>query len=401
MSVYLDHNAAGPVHPEVAEAVRPFLDGNYGNPSAPYALGREARRALEGARAQVAALLHAEPRRVIFTGGGTEANNLAISGAFFSRRDASRRHLVTTAVEHPAVLQTCRWLAARHGAELTEVGVEPDGRVLPEAVTAALRPDTLLVAVMHANNETGAVQPVEQVGERLRGLGVLFHVDGVQAVGRLPVDMQAIGCDSYAISAHKFGGLKGCGALAIAPAAGIGAILQGGHQEAGLRAGTENVPGAVAMGKAAEVAARDLDANSAHALRLRGVFDRLAGSLRTCWINGPRDLRLPNTTNLCCLNADAMSVVLALSSMGIFVGTGSACASSVQRPSHVLKAMGLSDQAAFCSIRISTGPGTRLEEAECVAATLAEVVERVRLVTDPDAIGQCDETCPCHLEPSP
>jgi cysteine desulfurase len=229
---------------------------------------------------------------------------------------------------------------------------------------------------------------------------VRFHVDGVQAAGRIPVDVEAIGCDSYAVSAHKFGGLKGAGALVLRDPDGVDAILRGGHQERGLRAGTENVPGLLAMGLAAAVAGRDLERNREHCLRLRQVFEALTEVIPRSWRNGHAELRLPNTLNLCCFPADAMSVVLALSSLGISVGTGSACASNThgQEPSKVLTAMGLTPQAAFCSIRISVGPGNALDEARYAAARIAEVVDRVRLVTMPEDIGTCDENCPCFLE---
>lgn len=398
--IYLDHNATSPVHPEVAEAVLPFLRESYGNPSAPYAAGQEARRALNEARAQVAALLGAAAEDIVFTGGGTEATNLAISGAFFGSAGAGRRHLVLSAIEHPCVAETCEWLRRVHGAEVTVVGVSSDGRVDPDEVDAALRPDTLLVAVMHANNETGVLQPVAEIGRRLAGRGVRFHVDGVQAAGRIPVDVAALGCHSYAISAHKFGGLKGTGALVLRGREGLEAVLHGGHQERGLRAGTENVPGVVAMGKAAAVAARDLARNQAQCLLTRSVFDRLTERIPRAWRNGHAELRLPNTVNLCCPHADAMSVVLALSSLGIYVGTGSACASHRQEPSRVLTAMGMSPEAAFCSIRVSVGPETTADEARHAADRIVECVERVRLVTSPEDIGICDENCPCFLEPT-
>jgi len=398
--IYLDHNATSPLHPEVADAVRSLLDGCFGNPSAPYAVGQAARGRLVEARGQVAQLLAAVPEQIVLTGGGTEANNMAISGAFFGRRETARRHLVLTAIEHPCVAETCAWLARVHGAEVTVVGVDPDGRVSPDDIEAAIRPETLLVTVMHANNETGVIQPVEEIGRRLAGRDLRFHVDGVQAAGRIPAEVQAIGCDSYAISAHKFGGLKGAGALFLRSRQGVDAILRGGHQERGLRAGTENVVGLAAMGVAAGVARRDLARNAEHCLALRRVFDGLTAIIPRSWRNGHPELRLPNTLNLCCYQADAMSVVLALSSAGVSLGTGSACASDThgQEPSRVLTAMGLGTQAAFCSIRISVGPENTLEEARTAAALITEVVERVRLVTMPEDIGTCDENCPCFLE---
>jgi cysteine desulfurase len=400
LRIYLDHNATSPVHPEVAEALLPFLRDVYGNPSAPYAVGQEARRALNAARVQVGALLGANADQVVITGSGTEATNLAIAGAFFARPEPARRHLVLTAVEHPCVSETCAWLRRVHGAEVTVVGVSAAGCVDPDEVEAAVRPETLLVAVMHANNETGVLQPVAEIGRRLAGRGIRFHVDGVQVAGRIPVAVADLGCDSYAISAHKFGGLKGAGALVLRDRQGLDAVIHGGHQERGLRAGTENMPGVVAMGKAAWVAARDLERNRAQCLQTRAVFDALTERIPRSWRNGHAEQRLPNTVNLCCLHADAMSIVLALSSLGIYVGTGSACASHRQEPSRVLTAMGLTPEAAFCSIRISVGPETTLDEARLAADRIVECVERVRLVTSPEDIGFCDENCPCFLEPA-
>jgi cysteine desulfurase len=396
--VYLDHNATGPMHPEAVAAMTPYLAQAFGNPSAPYSVGQDARRAIANARIQVAGLLGASADHVVFASGGTEANNLAIAGAFFGRVDTSRRHLILSAIEHPSVRETCSWLEAKHGAQITVVGVGCDGRVRADEVERALRPETLLVSVMHANNETGVIQPVEEIGQLLRPLGVRFHVDGVQAAGRVPVDLAAVGCSSYAISAHKFGGMKGTGALVLVDRADMGAISHGGHQEDGWRAGTENVPGIVAMGAAAEAAQRDLARNHAHCLRMREVFDGLAARLSQCWRNGHPKHRLPNTTSLCCFHADAMSVVMALDSQGISVGTGSACASMIQEPSRVLLAMGLDEQAAFCTIRVSTGPENTVEEANWVAGKIMETVDRVRMVTAPETIGTCGDNCPCHLK---
>ena len=395
--IYLDHNATGPVHPEVAEAVVPLLSGTYGNPSALYAAGMRAREAVSQSRGQVAALLGCAPADLVLTSGGTESNNLAVKGAFARRAPGSGPHVVTTAIEHPSVAETCAWLA-EHGAELTVVNPRPDGRVDPDEVKAAVRPDTFLVAVMHANNETGALQPVAEIGETLRDRETIFHVDGVQAAGRIPVDVHLLGCDSYSLSAHKFGGLKGTGALFVRDRQRIEWTQQGGHQERGTRAGTENVPGIVAMGKAAEVALRDMQRNTESCLATRAVFDSLIRKMPVTRLNGHAAERLPNTTNLCCLYADAMSVVLGLSVAGVYVGTGSACATHTQAPSRILKAMGLSDTAAYCSIRISTGPENTLEEAHYAADKIAETVEQIRLVTAPDDIGTCDDDCPCFLE---
>jgi cysteine desulfurase len=396
-SIYLDYNATSPVHPEAAEAVLPLLHGGFGNPSAPYAAGREARERIQAARAQVARLIGGSPEEIVFTGGGTEADNLAIKGVFYNGFSGGKRHIVTSAVEHPAVLEPCRWLA-QHGAELTVVPVDGTGRVDPQEVAAALRRDTCIVSIMHANNETGTLQPVAEIGRMCRERGISFHVDGIQAAGKIPVDVGRIGCDLYSLSAHKFGGLKGVGALYVRKGVSLDWMQQGGHQEGGLRAGTENVPGIVAMGKAAEVAHRDLERNIAHGMSLRPIFEELTHKMPVTRLNGHATERLPNTVNLCCLYADAMNVVLSLSLMRIYVGTGSACASHRQEPSQVLRAMGLSDMAGFCSIRISTGPATTLEQARHAAAKIAETVERIRLVTAPEDIGICDENCPCFFE---
>jgi len=403
--IYLDYNATTPVHPEVADAVRPFLYGHYGNPSAPYAAGQAARGQIQAARAQTAGLIGAAPEEIIFTSGGTEAINLAIQGACAAQGMSPRRHMITSAVEHPAVLETCRRLA-QHGCELTIVPVDGAGRVDPDDVAAAIRPDTFLVSIMHANNETGALQPVREIGRicrtrpsRASGAndGILFHVDGVQAAGKVPVDVKDLDCDLYSISAHKFGGLKGAGALYLRKGVAITRLQQGGSQEGGARAGTENVPGIVALGKAAEVARRDLERNAKHSHELAPPFLDLARKLPAVRLNGHPTERLPNTINLCCLYADAMSVVLSLSLLRIYVGTGSACASGRQTPSHVLRAMGLSDLAAFCSIRISVGPAITLEQAEYAAGQIAESVARIRQVTAPSDIGACGENCPCFF----
>ncbi len=396
--IYLDRNATGPVHPEVAEAVRPFLAGHFGNPSAPYAAARQARQHVKQARARVAALLGCDPDAVLFTGGGTESNNLALKGSFLARAPSDRRRIVTTSIEHPSVRESCLWLERYLGTQVTFVPVRRTGQVDPREIEAAMGPDVLVVSVMHANNETGVLQPVNEIAEIAHRCGALFHVDGVQAAGKVPVDVTGLDCDFYSISAHKFGGLKGVGALYVRDRNALAELQSGGHQEGGLRAGTENVPGIVSLGKAAEVARNSLEENREKCRALRAVFDSLTERIPMTRLNGAGVERLPNTTNLCCLYADAMSIVLALSVEGIYVGTGSACASHTQAPSRVLRAMGLSELAAYCSIRISVGPDLDLDDAEFAADAIVETVKRIRLVTAPEDIGTCDEDCPCFLE---
>lgn len=394
--IYLDHNATSPVQPEVAEELLPFLYGGYGNPSAPYAAGRVAREHVQAAREQTASLLGCTPGEVVFTSGGTESNNLAIKGTFFAQRDRGRKHIVTSGVEHPSVRETCAWLVGR-GCELTVVPVDGTGRVAPDDIKAALRPDTFLVTVMHANNEVGTLQPVKAIADLACQRGISFHVDGVQAAGRIPVNVKEIGCDLYSVSAHKFGGLKGTGALYVRDRARLEWIQQGGYQEGGARAGTENVLGIMALGKAAEVALRGLDDNTKRAIEMTRVLEELTRTQPLTRLNGHHTERIPNTVNLCCLYADAMNVVLSLSVGGIYVGTGSACASHTQEPSRVLRAMGLSETAAYCSVRISTGPENTLEQAHRAADKIRETVEQLRLVTAPEEIGICDENCPCFF----
>jgi len=394
--IYLDWNATSPVHPEVADAVMPFLRGEYGNPSAPYAPGRAARERIEAARAQTAALIGAAPEEIIFTSGGTESNNLAIKGACAAQGKSRLRRLVTSVVEHPSVIETCRWLA-RQGCELTVVPVDGAGRVDVRDVEAALRPDATLLSIMHANNETGTIEPVQEIGRLCRERGILFHVDGIQAAGKIRVDVRELGCDLYSISAHKFGGLKGAGALYVRKGVAIEWTQQGGRQEGDRRAGTENVPGIVALGQAAEVARRDLERNLGHYPEDMRPFGDLVRKLPAARLNGHPTDRLPNTVNLCCLYADAVNVVLSLSLLGVYVGTGSACSSRRQEPSRVLRAMGLSEMAALCSIRISAGPATVLDEAERAAGLIAETVERIRRVNGPETIGRCAADCPCFF----
>ncbi len=398
--IYLDYNATAPVRPEVTEALGPMLSEFFGNPSAPYALGQQARGVLDAAREHVAHLAGCNPDCIVFTSGGTEASNLALRGAFSHAAGQGRSHMVVSAVEHPCVWETAAWLHSR-GADLTVVPVDRLGRVDPDAVAAAIRPDTLLVSLMHANNETGVVQPVEQVARLCRRRGVLFHVDGVQAVGKIAVSVEDVGCDFYGLSAHKFGGLKGAGALVVRDRSVLEWIQQGGHQEGGLRAGTENVPGIFAMGKAAQIAHRDLETNQAANLAVRDVFDRLAQRIPMARINGHRAARLPNTVSICLLHADAMSVSLALSVEGIYVGTGSACASHSKKPSRVLTAMGLSDTAAHCTVRLSWGPDLGLGVAHRAAERVRETVEKIKLVTAPEDVGGCDEDCSCFVTGPP
>ena len=346
--IYLDHNATTPLDPEVRQALIAALEG-YGNPSSLYAAGKESRTVMETARRTVALLIHCTARRVIFTGGGSEANNLAIKGVMVGR-DRGQDHIITTAIEHPSVLQPCRRLE-QQGFRVTYLPSDRQGRVRPDDLRAALDDRTRLVSVMLANNETGVIQPVAELAALARERGVLFHTDAVQAVGKIPVDVESLGVDLLTLSAHKLHGPKGLGALFVRQGVSLDPLVSGGHQEQGLRAGTENVPGIVAFGKAAELALKHLPG----AEPIREKRDRLEGGIRELLpgarINGHPLWRLPNTLNVTFPGFRGESLVLALDRQGVAVSSGSACQAGLPEPSPVLLALGLSEEEAHCALR--------------------------------------------------
>ncbi|MER3500102.1 MAG: cysteine desulfurase NifS [Candidatus Fervidibacterota bacterium] len=397
--VYLDYNATTPVDPEVREAMLPFLSEEFGNPSSVHPPGRRARKAVEAAREQVARLLNASDlSEIVFTSGATEANNTALLGATLLAGHRSG-HIITTQIEHPCVLGICRFLEER-GFRVTYLPVDRQCRVDPERVLDALTDDTLIVSIMLANNETGTLQPVAEIARAVKAKrpNILVHTDAVQAIAKVPVDVQALGVDLLALSAHKFYGPKGIGALYIRKGVKIAPLLRGGHQEQGMRAGTENVAGIVGLGKAAEIALRDFELVTQHLWRLRRRFLRLLDELPMTRLNGHRELTLPSTANICLLGADALAVQANLGQRGVCVSVGSACSSGSLKPSHVLRAMGLSEMAAFCSVRFSWGKFTTEEEIDYAVEQTKEVVSLLREITLPEEIGVCDENCPCFFE---
>lgn len=376
--VYLDHNATTYVDPEVRDAMLPFLGDEGGNPSSIHSAGNRARTAVEAARRIVAQALNCTARRVIFTGGGSEADNLAIVGVARAS-DGSRRHIITTSIEHPAVLAPFRALAAE-GYELTILSVNHEGLVEAQALRQAIRSDTLLVSAMLANNETGAIQPVQELAQIAHEHGALFHTDAVQAFGKTPVDVEELSIDLLAISAHKLHGPKGVGALYVRSDVLLDPLIKGGGQERGLRAGTENVPGIVGFGKAVDLAIRRLHSGQPENMaRLRdaleaGVCELVQGASR----NGPLLERLPNTLNMTLPGIRGESLVLFLDRKGIAFSSGSACKSGNPEPSHALLAMGLSPEDAHCSVRFSLGSGNTGDEIEYVLKALAEVLAETR-----------------------
>jgi cysteine desulfurase len=374
---YLDHNATTPVREEVVEAMVQVLRSGFGNPSSAHAEGGEARAALERAREHIAALLGADPGEILLTGGATESNNTALLGVLRARPEAGR-HVVTTAIEHPSVEAPLAWLE-REGWRVTRVGVDADGRVDADEVAAALGPDTALVSVIWANNETGVVQPVERIAECARERGVLVHSDATQAVGKLPIDVGRVPVDLLSLSAHKFNGPKGVGCLVVRDGLGFEPLLHGGPQEQRRRGGTENVAGVVGLGVACLLAQRELDDRIEGGTRLRnrlweGIQAKIPGVRR----NGSATHVLPNTLNVEFEDAAGEVLLQALDLEGVAVSAGAACASGSIEPSPVLVAMGRTPEAARGSLRFSVGWGVDEAQIDRTLGILPELVERAR-----------------------
>ncbi len=378
--VYLDYAATTPCRPEVSEAMQAIQGEAYGNPSSLHRFGQRSKQVLEQSRRQVAALLGAAPETLVFTAGGTDSDNLAIQGVARAAREG-RRHLITTAIEHHAVLHTMQHLEEQ-GYEVTYLPVDAEGVVRLDALAEALRPDTLLVSVMLANNETGTVQSLAKIVEMARPYGARVHTDAVQAMGKLPVDVEALGVDLLSLTAHKFYGPRGVGALYVRPGTPIVPLRYGGNQEHKLHPGTENVAGIVGLATALELADKERPAEYE---RLQGLAERLeAGILARiadAKRNGPpAERRLPHILNMSFGRTEGESVLLALDSQGIAVSTGSACASGAVDPSHVLLAMGISREQAAGSVRFSLGRSTTAEEIAYTLETLERVIERLRAI---------------------
>ena len=380
MRVYLDHNATTPLDPEVLAAMTPFLAEGFGNPSSLHVWGREARQALERARATIAgALGSADKDTVVFTSGGTEADNLALMGVAASQEKRGR-HVILSSVEHHAVLNAAAHLG-RQGFEVTRLSVDSQGLLDPDDVRRVIRPDTVLVSLMYGNNETGVLFPIASVGRICRQRGVTFHTDAVQSFGKLPLDVEMLCVDLLSLSGHKTHGPKGIGALFIRRGTRMQPLLHGGAQERSRRAGTENVAAAVGLARATELSLQDQAGESRRMADLRdrlegGVMAALPGVLR----NGHPTERLPHTTNLAFAGVEAESLILALDLAGIGASSGAACSSGSLEPSHVLAAMGLPPERVLSSVRFSLGRTTTREEIEHVLEVLPPIVERMRRV---------------------
>jgi cysteine desulfurase len=367
-TIYLDHNATTPVLPEVRDAMVPYLTERFGNPSSSHAFGRAAREAVERARRQVAALLSCAPEEIVFTSGGTEANNLAIRGVAEAR--PARRHVVTSAIEHPAVAAPCAWLES-HGWRVTRLGVDAEGRIRPEDVAAALDDATGLVSVMHANNETGVVQPVAAIAEAARSRGALTHTDAAQSVGKIPVDVTRLGVDLLSVAGHKLYAPKGVGALYVRPATPIRPLVLGAGHERGLRPGTENVASIVGLGAACERARADLVQEGARLQRLRlDLWERLRAAVPGLALNGHPTDRLPNTLSVRFPKVSGNAVLAA--APAVAASTGSACHEGIDAAPGVIVAMGVPETEALGTVRLSLGRATTLEEIEVAARALGE-----------------------------
>ncbi|MCX6680357.1 MAG: cysteine desulfurase NifS [Methanothrix sp.] len=375
--IYMDHSATTPVAAQVLQAMLPYLSDKFGNASSLHSFGLEAKEALEESREKVAKLLGAMPEEIIFTSGGTESDNLALKGIARRNKDKGK-HIITTNVEHPAILETCRKLE-KEGFAVTYLPVTSEGLVDLAVLEAAIRPDTILISVMHANNEIGTIQSLEEIGKLAAEKDIYLHTDAVQSVGKIPTDVNALGVDLLSLSAHKLYGPKGVGALYIRKGTKLESIVQGGGHERGLRSGTENVAGIVGLAKAAELCCEGMAAEGQRLTKLR---DRLAGlvlgKVKDAWINGTMKGRLPGSLNFGFKYVEGESLLLFLDSKGIAVSTGSACSSHKLQPSHVLLSLGLQPEECHGSLRITMGRSNTTEEVDYVAECIAEAVERFR-----------------------
>jgi cysteine desulfurase len=373
--VYLDHNASTPVHPEVLAEMLPYFGEVFGNPSSVHAFGRAAREAVDTARERIARFLSVRGEEIVFTSGGTESDNFAVKGLAVAR---GRGHLITSRIEHHAVLRTCEALEAQ-GFEVTYLPVDEQGRLDPDDVKRAIRPDTISVSVMHANSEVGTIQPIAEIGAIAREHGVPLHVDAVQTFGKIPIDVQAMGVSLMSFSAHKIYGPKGVAALYVRRGTKMVAIQHGGEHERRRRAGTENTAGIAGFGKAVEVRGREM---AEEATRLSALRDRLWEGIRArvpeCRLNGALAPRLPGTANIVFRHVESESIVLGLDLKGIAVSAGSACTSGNVEPSYVLVAMGVPVEWAMGAVRFSLGRGTTAEDIDYVVDAIEPIVRKLR-----------------------
>jgi len=375
--IYFDHNATTPVHEEVFEAMLPYLKEEWGNPSSIHWAARAPRKAVDTARERIAAFLNCTPLEVIFTSSGTESDNHAIKGLVNAKKGKGN-HIITTKVEHPAVLNTCKHLA-KEGYEVTYLGVDSKGMLDIDELKDGVTDRTILITVMYANNETGVVFPVDEIAAIAREKGIAFHTDAVQAAGKVPLDMQKLNVDLLSISGHKLYGPKGMGALFARRGVRLVPLIHGGHHERNRRGGTENVAGIVGLGKACEIASRDMEREIAQLTRLRDRLEKgLIKRIEHVYVNGDRENRLPNTTNISFEFVEGESLLLNLDMKGIAASSGSACTSGSLEPSHVLMAMGMSHELSHGSVRFSLGRINTEEDVDYLIEEMPPIVDRMR-----------------------
>ena len=376
-TVYLDNAATMPMRKEALEAMMPFFGADYGNPASIHSMSRSPRKAVNEAREKIAKVLNAEPSEIYFTSGGTESDNWALVSGSALRPDKGK-HIIVSTIEHHAILETADYLV-KQGYEVTKVGVDETGRIRLDELLKSIRPDTVLISVMTANNEIGTIQPIAEIGKIAREKGILFHTDAVQAFGHIPLDVKAMNIDLLSASGHKFGGPKGVGFLYVRKGIRLQPFMHGGEQENGRRAGTTNVPGVVGMGVAAEISARDMEENIARLTAMRDrCIERIESEIPYCRLNGHRTERLPGNVNFSFKFVEGESLLMSLGLKGICVSTGSACASGSLDPSHVLLGIGLPHEIAHGSIRISLSEYNTMEQVEYAADALRDAVANIR-----------------------
>ncbi|MGB9641748.1 MAG: cysteine desulfurase NifS [Candidatus Ratteibacteria bacterium] len=376
--IYLDHNATTPCDTAVVEEMKKWHTEMFFNPSSIYTPSQKTKEAVEKARARVAKMLDASPDEIIFTSGGTESNNIAITGTCLWKKNKGN-HIITSLIEHHAVLNTCKFLEKQFGFKVTYLPVDKYGLVDPDDVKKAITDETILISIMAANNEIGTIEPIEEIGRIAKENGIAFHCDGVQVAGKLPVSVKQLNVDFFSLSAHKFYGPKGIGALYVRKGVKFRPITYGGHQEKGLRPGTENVPGIIGLGKACEIAENLMVEDASKEEQLRDFLEKkLVESIPEIIVNGHPEKRLYNTLNICVKYVEGESMLLHLDMEGICASSGSACTSGSLEPSHVLLALGLSHEIAHGSLRFSLGRANTIEDIERTALVLPKIVEKLR-----------------------
>jgi cysteine desulfurase len=379
--IYLDHAATTPTHPEVVKAMLPYFSSAFGNPSTLYSYGQEARKAVEEARNKIASLINAQSEEIVFTSGGTEADNFAIKGVVYANEHKGN-HIITTPIEHHAVLEPCKFLEKR-GFSVTYLPVDNQGLVDPQDIKNAITDKTILISIMHANNEVGTIEPISALGKIANERGIIFHTDAVQTVGHIPMDVDKLRVDLLSMSAHKFYGPKGIGALYIRKGTKLAPFIHGGEQEKGQRAGTENTPGIIGFGKAVEIAIEEMTKEGTRLSHLRDKFIKgLLEQIEQIQVNGHPTKRLPNNINVTIDSARADLVLLNLETEWIYASSGSACSSSNAEPSHVLLALGLSPEQARSSLRFTLGRETTESDIERVLEVLPRIIDKTTVMSE-------------------